>query len=357
MDLEKQKRFLIRAAYFATLAGLIYVGLKYFLPILMPFLLAFFIVWLLRKPSGWVAKKIHLKHKYVHLAFLLLFYLVFFGLVSLAGIQLFDLIADAVPKLPDLYRDELVPALRVVAEFVEGSLARFDPDLVHAVERALSAVSSDIESWLLSFSGTVMSWASNVMLGVPGVIIELVLMITSSFFLATDYDRVLGFLYKSLPGKAGGRIREVWHKLAGSVWIYIRSYSLLLVITFSELLVGLSLMKVPYAAVLAAAIAIFDLMPILGVGGVLIPWAVIAAVVGNYGMALGVGALYIVIAIVRNSLEPRLVGKQIGLHPLATLIALFTGSQLFGIVGLFGFPVALSVMVQLRASKKSERGE
>ncbi len=354
MDLEKQKRFLIRAAFFAAAAGLVYFGLKYILPILMPFLLAFFIVWLLRRPAGWIAKKAHLPQKYVLLGCLLLFYLVFFGLVSLAGIQLFDLIGDAVPKLPSLYRDELVPALRVLAEFVEQSLARFDPDLVASLEQALSALSSNIESAILSFSGTVMSWASNVMLGVPGFIIELVLMITSSFFLASDYDRVMGFLYRHLPEKVKGRLREVWHKLAGSIWIYIRSYSLLLCVTFTELLVGLWLLKVPYAGVLAAAIAIFDLMPILGVGGVLIPWAVIAAVVGSYGMALGVGALYIVIAIVRNSLEPRLVGKQIGLHPLATLIALFTGSQLFGLVGLFAFPVALSVLVQLRRSKSAE---
>ncbi len=354
MDLEKQKRFLIRVTFYAAAAGLIYVALKYLLPIVMPFLLAFLIVWLLRQPAGWLSKKLHLPKKYVLLVLLLLFYLVFFGLVSLAAIQLFDLIGDSVPKLPSLYRNELLPALRVVAEFVEQSLARFDPDLVAALEQALSALSSDIESWLLTFSGKVMSWASNVMLGVPGFIIELVLMITSSFFLATDYDRVMGFLYRQLPGKAKNRLHEVWHKLAGSLWIYIRSYSLLLVITFTELLIGMSLLKIPYPAVVAAAIAIFDLMPILGVGGILIPWAVIAAVMGSYGMALGVGALYIVIAIVRNSLEPRLVGKQIGLHPLATLIALFTGSQLFGLVGLFAFPVALSVIVQLRRSKTTE---
>ncbi len=352
MDLEKQKRFLIRAAFYATAAGLVFVGLKYFLPILMPFLLAFFIVWLLRQPANWLSQKLRLPQKYVLVTLLLVFYLVFFGLVSLAGIQLFDLIGDAVPKLPSLYRDELLPALRVLAEFVEESLVRFDPDLVVAVEQALSALSTNIESWLLSFSGTVMAWASNLMLGVPGVIIELVLMITSSFFLANDYDRVMDFLYRHLPEAVKGRLHEVWHKLAGSLWIYIRSYTLLLVITFTELLCGLTLLKIPYPGILAACIAIFDLMPILGVGGVLIPWTVIAAVTGNYGMALGVGALYIFITIVRNYLEPKLVGKQIGLHPLATLIALFTGGQLFGIVGLFAFPVALSVYVQLRRSPK-----
>ena len=121
-----------------------------------------------------------------------------------------------------------------------------------------------------------------------------------------------------------------------------------MIITFTELNIGLHLLKIPYATVIAGAIAIFDLLPILGTGGVLIPWTVIAAVIGEYGMALGIGILYIVITMVRNYLEPKLVGKQIGLHPLATLIALFVGSRLFGLAGLFGFPVALSVIVQLR---------
>ena len=194
-------------------------------------------------------------------------------------------------------------------------------------------------------------------MGVPGFIIGVVLLITSSFFLANDYDRVMNFLYKSLPEKGKDRLREIWHKLAGSLWIYIRSYTLFLIITFTELNIGLHLLKIPYATVIAGAIAIFDLLPILGTGGVLIPWTVIAAVVGEYGMALGIGILYIVITMVRNYLEPKLVGKQIGLHPLATLIALFVGSRLFGLAGLFGFPVALSVIVQLRRKDAEKPAE
>lgn len=354
MDLEKQKRFLIRAAYVAVVVALVYAALKYLLPIMTPFLLGFLIVWLLRKPAEWLGKKMHLPKKYVLLALLVLFYVVLFGLLSLLGMRLVGLLKEAVPKVPSLYRNELLPALKVLAAFVEQTLARFDPSLVSGLESALMSLSSSIESALLSLSGSVMSWASNVALGVPGFIIELVIMITASFFLANDYERVMEFLYDHLPQRIKNRMREVWHKLAGSLWIYIRSYTLFLLVTFVELFIGLHLLKIPYAGIIAAGIAIFDLMPILGTGGVLIPWTVIAAVAGEYGMALGVGVLYIVITIVRQYLEPKLVGKQIGLHPLATLIALFVGSQMFGLVGLFAFPVALSVYVQLKHPAQSE---
>ena len=354
MDLEKQKRFLIRAAYIAVMALLIFAALKYLLPILMPFLLGFLIVWLLRKPAKWLAKKLHLGEKTVLLILLIIFYVTLFGALSLLSVRLIDLVKQAATKVPSLYRNDLLPALKVAAEFAEQTLVRFDPSLVSALESALMALSSSIESGLLSLSGSVMAWASTVMLGVPGFIIALVVMITASFFLGNDYDRVMNFLYDHMPQRIKNRLREVWHKLAGSLWIYIRSYTLFLIITFAELFIGLHLLKIPYAGIIAAGIAIFDLMPILGTGGVLIPWTVIAAVVGEYGMALGVGALYIVITMVRQYLEPKLVGKQIGLHPLATLIALFVGSQTFGIVGLFAFPVALSVYVQLKRSGESQ---
>jgi len=357
MNLEKQKRFLVQAAFYGTIAALIYVVLKFLLPTLIPFLLAFLIVWLLRKPAKWAAEKVHLPLKYVSLFFLLLFYVVLFGSVSLLGIEVVALIKDAAPKLPTLYRQELVPALKAIYRFAEQTLQRFDPAIVSALGSTLTELSASIEQGLVSFSKLVVSWASSAAMGVPSFIIGVVLMITSSFFLANDYERVMGFLYKSMPEKGKDRLREIWHKLAGSLWIYIRSYTLFLLVTFVELNIGLHLLKIPYAGIIAAGIAIFDLMPILGTGGILIPWTVIAAVIGEYGMALGIGILYIVITMVRNYLEPKLVGKQIGLHPLATLMALFVGSQLFGLAGLFGFPVALSVIVQIRREDKEKIAE
>ena len=357
MNLEKQKRFLVQAAFYGTIAALVYVALKFLLPTLIPFILAFLIVWLLRKPAKWISGKLHLPLKYVSLFFLLLFYVLLFGGVSLLGVEVVALIKAAAPKLPTLYREELVPALKVAYGFLEQTLMRFDPSIVDALESAMIELSSSIEQSLKSLSISAVSWVSGAAMGVPGFIIAVVLMITASFFLANDYERVMGFLYKSLPEKGKDRLREIWHKLAGSLWIYIRSYTLFLIVTFTELNIGLHLLKIPHASVIAGAIAIFDLLPILGTGGVLIPWTVIAAVVGEYGMALGIGILYIVITMVRNYLEPKLVGKQIGLHPLATLIALFVGSQLFGLAGLFGFPVALSVIVQLRRENKAKTAE
>ena len=79
----------------------------------------------------------------------------------------------------------------------------------------------------------------------------------------------------------------------------------------------------------------------------MIPWAVIAAILGNYPLAVKLVAVYLIITIVRNIIEPKIVGGQIGLHPVVTLVSMFAGVQLFGAIGLFGFPIGLSLLVYL----------
>ena len=355
MNLEKQKRFLVQAAFYGTIAALVYVVLKFLLPTLIPFLLAFLIVWLLRKPAKWISGKLHLPMKYVSLFFLLLFYVLLFGGVSLLGVEVVTLIKSAAPKLPTFYRQELVPALKAIYHFAEQTLQRFDPAIVSALSSTLTELSASIEQGLVTFSRPVVSWASSAAMGVPGFIIGVVLMITSSFFLANDYDRVMNFLYKSLPEKGKDRLREIWHKLAGSLWIYIRSYTLFLIITFTELNIGLHLLKIPYATVIAGAIAIFDLLPILGTGGIMIPWVVISLVLGHTAHGIKLAVIYAIVTVVRNYVEPKIVGAQLGLHPIISLVSMFVGLQLFGIWGLFGFPVGISYLWKQRMEKQAKK--
>ena len=86
---------------------------------------------------------------------------------------------------------------------------------------------------------------------------------------------------------------------------------------------------------------------VLGTGGIMIPWAVITALLGDYSLALKLFVLYLVITIIRNIIEPKIVGSQLGLHPVVTLASMFAGVQLAGVVGLFGFPIGLSLMKHL----------
>ena len=159
---------------------------------------------------------------------------------------------------------------------------------------------------------------------------------------------VTAFLKSLIPQGKRHFIMDVVRYAKTAVTAFIKSYSILFVVTFMELWIGLSVLRIPYSLAIAFGIALFDLMPVLGTGGILLPWVVIAGIAGNYGMALGVGILYIVITVVRNSLEPRIVGGEIGLHPLATLVAMMLGLGLMGLVGMLLFPITLVALNNIR---------
>ena len=123
---------------------------------------------------------------------------------------------------------------------------------------------------------------TNFLAGMPGAIVNVVLMVVSSFYLASDYERVTGTIVRHLPEKWRNLLFEVKRKLKQSFGSYLKSYSLIFVMTWGELLVGLLLLRIPFAPLIALLIAICDILPVLGTGTVLIPWAVIAAILGRY---------------------------------------------------------------------------
>lgn len=352
--MDKKRQFLINAAYYLLIAALLYGILKYAAPILLPFILAFVIVGAFRRPTKWLAKRTRLSEPIAGMLLLIVFYIVFFALILYAGSWLFDSIRTLISKLPGFYSSQLLPAINVISDILEKAIVQIDPVFVSAVEYMFQQLTMSLERAITAVSTWFMQTVSNIILGTPALFIRLLLTVISSFFLAGDYERVTGFFYQKLPERYQSILDRAKQKITGSLWIYLRSYTMLFCLTFIELMLGFWILKIPYAPILAAGIAVFDLMPILGTGGILLPWVVILVCLGEYPLAIGIGILYLVITAIRNTLEPRLVGKQIGLHPLATLISLFVGSQLFGLVGLFGFPVALSVLVQLRRGEPEE---
>ena len=129
---------------------------------------------------------------------------------------------------------------------------------------------------------------------------------------------------------------------------YVRAMAILLCLTFVELAIGFAILGLDYALVLAFFISLIDALPILGTGTVLIPWALVSLITGDFFIAIGLAVIYGVVAIVRNLIEPKIIGQQIGLHPLITLASVYVGLKIFGFFGIF-MPVFLVFAKQLYA--------
>jgi predicted PurR-regulated permease PerM len=125
------------------------------------------------------------------------------------------------------------------------------------------------------------------------------------------------------------------------------SYVIIFAMTYAELAIGLSLLQIPGALVIALGIAALDILPVLGTGTVLIPWFLLAFAVGRLSVGIGILILYLVITVVRNLAEPKLVGEQMGLSPVVMLPCMLAGYELFGFAGLFGVPLFVSVLRKL----------
>ena len=190
----------------------------------------------------------------------------------------------------------------------------------------------------------VMGWLSGFASSLPGMFINLLLMVITTFFIAADYELLTGFCLRQLGDRPKAVFMEIQSYVVGTLFVCIRSYALIMTITFVELSIGLTLIGVENSLVIAFLIAVFDILPVLGTGGIMIPWTVITALTGSHGLALGLLVVYLVITVVRNIIEPKIVGSQIGLHPVVTLVSMFVGAQLLGVLGLFGFPIGLSLL-------------
>ena len=128
---------------------------------------------------------------------------------------------------------------------------------------------------------------------------------------------------------------------------YLRAYLFLGFLTFLQAFIGLAVLKIPYAFLLALAIAIVDVLPLLGTGVILIPWALIALLTGNVPLAIGLGILYGITTAVRQILEPKLIGDGLGLHPLLSLVAMYAGLRLFGVWGMILAPLVAAGIVSV----------
>ena len=347
MNLEKQKKFLINVAYFAVLLLGAYVLLKYGLPMLTPFVIAFVIASVLRKPIRFLTRNLRLPWKLSALVTILLFYATVGSLVALLGIKLFSTGAALVRAMPVIYEEYAKPVFLIIMNNTEDLLLRTDASIVAGLDGLGSQILQYIGQLVSGASVFAVSFASGVASGLPGLFIQLVLMIISTFFIAMDYDRLTGFCLQQLGEKGKYIFLEIKTYVIGTLFVCIRSYLLIMSITFVELSIGLSIIGVKYAILVAFCIAIFDVLPVLGTGGIMLPWAALAAISGNLPMGLELLVIYLVITVIRNIIEPKIVGSQLGLHPVVTLSSMFVGAQFFGVIGLFGFPIVLSLLRHL----------
>ena len=345
--LEKQRAFIIQTVYWAIFALLAFVALKYGARLVLPFLLGFLFAAILQRPIRRLSALLHTGSRLVPLAVVTLFYLALGAVLFFIGNRMVAGLQRLVPLAPLLYESYVEPLLTDAFAGFEELFGRTNSPLLAFISGWDEQFMDSLGSMVSGLSVRVMGLLSGLATSLPGAFIRMLLTVISTFFIAWDYPRITRFTLRQLSPRGREIFLQIRRYVVGTLFSCIRSYFIIMCITFAELTVCLLVIGMDHAVLIAACIAVFDILPILGTGGIMIPWAVIAAVSGRVGLGLKLFAIYLAVTVVRNIIEPKIVSGQLGLHPVATMVSLFVGAQLFGAVGLFGGPILLSLLCHL----------
>lgn len=352
MLIEKKRAFIINVLYFLLVTGIVFITIKYGLAWFLPFVIGFSVAFILKPLINFISIKTKLNRKPIAVLVVLIFYGTVGVLITFAGFKLTLAIKDIFIELPNIYSTSIEPAIFEWFKNIEEIIEKLDPEMVKAIQDMAGSILSSLGSIVSNISSGVIGIVSSTVSYVPTFFITVIFSIISSFFFAIDYSKITGFILRQFSPKGKSIIFDVKNYIVGTIFKFIKAYSILLSITFIELSIGLTIMGVENSITIAALIAILDILPVLGTGGVLIPWAIIEVIRGNVFITVGLLLIYVIVLVIRNILEPKIVGQQIGLHPILMLICIFIGVKLFGFLGLFILPIIAIIVKSLNDSGK-----
>lgn len=345
----KYKSFLLKFGYWAAIILMAVLFIKYLLGPLAPFLIALAIAMPMSGLARKLTKKVQSSRKFVAVVLVILCYLIVAGLLVLLISGVASVVVDWAEQLPDFFTNSVQPTVTNTVDNLIDKLERFDPEIRETVEEALPGVMTNFSNSIMSFSVKILGVASSIGTKLPSFFLATVICIIASIFLAVDYDGVARAVLGILPPKAQEVMKSAKRALGIIIGKYAKSYMIILFMTFAEIAIGLLIIGIDNAAAIAALIAVFDILPIVGSGIILAPWAIINFVQGRIGLGIGLAVLWAVVIVVRQIAEPKIVGKQVGMHPLATLMCLWVGLKIGGGIGMFALPIGLLIVLELKA--------
>jgi sporulation integral membrane protein YtvI len=209
----------------------------------------------------------------------------------------------------------------------------------------LSQFGSNIVEQIPSFIGSMV-------VTIPQGLVFTLITIVATFYISLDYKRINEFIAIQIPPKVRNVIIDIKSKFFSAIYKYLRAYSIIVLITYSELTVGFLIIGINYAFIIAALTALLDILPVVGTGTVLIPWGIIGIIQKDYFTGFAMLILYGTITIIRNIIEAKIVGTSIGLYPVVTLMAMYAGFRILGLGGMFLLPIVILILKNLNDEGK-----
>jgi sporulation integral membrane protein YtvI len=346
-----------RAMRFIFVVGTVVLALYsfYFLSkITYPFLIGLVIAFLINPLVNIFQKKAKMPRVLAVFVALIIIFSFFAGLLTLLIVEIVsgaNYLSTVVPEHLDTligYIEEYFTAqILPIYDRLTSVFDKLDAGQQGTIIENIQNIGTSIGSTVGAFIQNLFGFIPNILSWLPNAATVLIFSLLGTFFISKDWHRLSAMGARLLPEKAKTSGRTVFVDLKKALFGFIKAQLTLISITAVIILIGLLILRVDYAITIALVVGIVDIIPYLGTGAVFVPWIIYVAIGGDMGLAIGLGVLYIIVITQRQIMEPKILSSNIGLDPLATLIALFVGFRLIGFVGLIAGPVTLVIISTL----------
>ena len=359
---EKKRKFIINVVYTVILIALFYLFFKFAFGTILPIICAIVAAMILQKPVNFICKKTPLKRGLVSaLSVLFAFAVVISGIVLIliwvgsefkGFFQYIMIEFEDMPALIHKIEGYIANAIGFLPEKLESTVMDFISEKLATLTAPTVTPNEPSASIDLSMLSTPLKGIWNTAKQIPTTLVSIVVAIVACCFMTADFASVKKLVLGFFQPDTRTKIVRAKRLLFPSLGKMAKAYGIIITITFCELSLGLFLLKLMgiydsgYIFVIAILTAIIDIVPVLGTGTVLIPWAVISLLNANYPLAIGLIVMYACITVIRQIIEPKLVAAQLGIPAFLTIVSMFIGSQIFGVIGIFILPITI-VMLKL----------
>lgn len=347
LDVKKLKRLL------GIIAGLI-IGLVVIyksVPYIAPFILAFILSLLIEPIIRFLVNKVKIPRK----ASVALSIVIILGVI---GFVITNIIINIVKQVRGLLYN--VPQFVEQAYVAINNLSNKDisPEYLELYKQIIKNINGLLDNLLsnvIKITDVILKGAFNTASSFPEILLFIIATIMSTYFISSYRDNITNWTRTQLPKPWYTNICSIKNNVFGSIVQLTRAYIIIVSITFTELFIGLSIIGIDHAIVLAIIIAIVDLLPVLGTGVIILPWAVYQLLLGNLYIGVSLIVLWALILIIRQMIEPKIIGSQIGVNPLLTLMGIYVGFKLIGATGLILGPITVVTLKSILSVIIKER--
>ena len=315
-----------------------------FLIFFMPFVVGWIIALIANPLVRFMEKRLKIVRKHSSMVIIIgtiaLIVLGGYGLIAWLAREIYGFIGI----LPDLY-ESLLGDLEITGTNLAGLSEKIPPELVEKLATIINSLTESLGNVISTIGVPTVTAAGNIAKNIPNILVNVIFTILSAYFFIAERDKIIQWGREHTPEE----LRSKWHFIAGrfrsAVGGYFKAQFKIMGVVAVILLVGFFVLHIKYAILWAILVALLDFLPFFGTGTVLIPWAVLKVLSGNYKFAVGLIIIYLVSQLVRQLIQPKIVGDTIGLNPLSTMVFMYIGYKVGGIIAMIiAVPIGLIVI-------------